>query len=72
MSKKKNMTVSETIRAVIRESGLSLYRVSQDCEIGYASLHRFMVGERTLAMDTLDRLCANLGLKLVRDDSKST
>jgi plasmid maintenance system antidote protein VapI len=68
MSKKKNMTVSETIRAVIRESGLSLYRIAQDCHIGYAIIHRFMVGERGLAMETLDRLCANLGLRLVKDD----
>jgi hypothetical protein len=62
MSKKK--TVSETLRKVIQDSGLSLYAVAKDAGIGYAMIHRFMAGERGLAQGTIDILCEHFGLEL--------
>jgi plasmid maintenance system antidote protein VapI len=57
-------TVSEALRAAIEESGGSLYRVAKDAKISYATLHRFVNGQRSLSMDALEKLCASLGLEL--------
>jgi len=57
-------TVSEQLRQAILDSGLTLYRVAKDASVGYASLHRFVSGERTISQDVLDRLCASLDLVL--------
>lgn len=62
--KKARASVSDTLRKAIKDSGLSLYRVAKDAGIGYASLHRFMNGERAVSLDVCDRLCESLGLEL--------
>lgn len=56
--------VSEELRKTIQDSGLTLYRVAKDAKVGYASLHRFMSGERAVSLDVFDRLCESLGLML--------
>lgn len=66
MSKKKErgQTVSETLRKAIENSDLTLYRVAKDAGIGYATLHRFMHGERAVSMEVLDKLCWYMELEL--------
>ena len=61
---KRPPTVSEALRSAIEKSGLSLYRVAKDARIGYASLYRFIHGQRSLSMEALDKLCVSLGLQL--------
>jgi hypothetical protein len=63
--KKPKPVVSEALRQAIKNCGLSLYRVAKDAPVGYASLHRFMNGERSISLDVFDRLCESLGLELV-------
>lgn len=71
MGKRKvRIPVSESLRKAIQESGLSLYRVAKDAGIGYASLHRFMSGERSVSLDVFDRICESLGLELVAAQPK--
>jgi hypothetical protein len=65
MSKKRErQTTSDQLRKAIQDSGVTLYRVAKDAGIGYASLHRFMRGERAVSLDVFDRLCESLGLEL--------
>ena len=63
---KKERTVSETLREEVRSCGQTLYRVAKDSGVTYATLHRFMAGRRTVGSSTIDKLCAYLGLKLIR------
>lgn len=59
--------ISEELRQAIRDSGLSLYRISQDSGVAYATLHRFAAGKRAVSMNVMDKLCAYLGLRLTRE-----
>ena len=63
-SKPKMKTASETLREAIRDSGLSLYRIAKDSGAGYASVYRFMSGERSVSLDVFDKICECLGLEL--------
>jgi hypothetical protein len=58
--------MSDALRQAVLESGLTLYRVAKDSGVSYAVLHRFVVHMRPAAMETLDKLCAYLGLTLTR------
>lgn len=58
--------MSDTLRRTIRDSGLSLYRVAADTGIAYASLLRFMRGERSLRLDIADGLAEYFGLRLTK------
>jgi hypothetical protein len=61
---KRAQTVSGALRTAIEESGRSLYRVAKDARLGYATVYRFMHGQRSLSMEALDKLCASLELDL--------
>ena len=39
---------------------------SRMSDVAYATLHRFMAGERAVSMEALDQLCTYLGLGLCR------
>jgi|CXWL01.1.fsa_nt_gi transcriptional regulator with XRE-family HTH domain len=62
MSKYKPTTITEVLRKAVRESGLSLYRISKDTGVVHASLLRFMSGERSLRLDIADQLLRYLGI----------
>jgi plasmid maintenance system antidote protein VapI len=61
---KRRPTMSEVLLREILDSGKSLYRVSKDSGVPYATLHRFVCGKRAVSMAALDKLCLYLGLKL--------
>jgi hypothetical protein len=54
---------SETLRA---EIGDNAYQISRESGVSYPSINRFLRGQRGLAVDTIDVLCAHLGLVLVK------
>ena len=64
----KPTSVSESLCLAILADERSLYRVAKDAKIGYASLWRFVHGKRSLSVPALDRLCHDLGLRLVGDE----
>jgi plasmid maintenance system antidote protein VapI len=64
----KGKSVSESIRAAVKESGLTLYRIAKDAGIAYPNIHRFMNGQTGLSVENVDRLCKYLGLRLVKDN----
>ena len=67
MSKKKHSSparLSDSLRAAIRDSGQTLYRVSKESGVPYATLHRFMAGKRAVSMEALEALCDYLRLEL--------
>lgn len=60
----KTQTVSEQLRAAIRESDETMLALATAAEIDRASMSRFMSGQRGLRLDAVDRLCKLLGLRL--------
>lgn len=59
-------TVSERLRELIDQSGLSSYRLAQLSGVPESALSRFLRRERTITLDTVDRLCVALRLELRR------
>ena len=64
-SKKINPTLSETIRNKILSCGLSQYKIAQETGIDSGVLSRFVTRERSIKMETAEKLCKALGLELV-------
>jgi hypothetical protein len=61
------MSASAALRQAVLDSGQSLYRVSKGSGVPYATLHRFVKGGgRQVSLESFDRLCAYLGLRLTR------
>lgn len=60
-------TLTGALRQAIRESGQTIYAVSKGAGISNPVTIRFMSGERDIRLETAEKLCAYLGLKLVKD-----
>jgi transcriptional regulator with XRE-family HTH domain len=61
------LTLTDSLRTAIRESGLTCYRIAKDTGIDKATLSRFLRGSVSPQLDVADRLAAYLGLHLVPD-----
>jgi hypothetical protein len=59
------MTISSQLRAAIRATGDTRYRVAKDADVDWGTLQRFLDGSRpNIRMETVDKLCEALGLEL--------
>lgn len=58
------MPVSETLRNAIRNAPVSRYRIACDTGVAESALSRFVSGERSLDLTSVDKLCEYLGLTL--------
>ena len=63
---KTNSTMTKILKAAIRDSGLSAYRISKDTGLVVTSIIRFMEGETSLRLDKADVLAEHFGLRLVQ------
>ena len=63
----KPMAVSDTLRAVLIESGLPLKRIQIETGVPRNSLRRFINGEQSLRSDLIDKLANRFGLVLVQE-----
>ena len=72
MPKKRNkpMAVSDTLRAVLIESGLPLKRIQIETGVPRNSLRRFINGEQSLRSDLIDKLAEFFALELVERKGK--
>ncbi len=59
-------TLSDQLRAAIRGSGLSLYKLAKRTRVDHGQLSRFLRGERSITLETADRIAEELGLRLAR------
>lgn len=60
-------TVSDALRQAMIDSGLSAYRLAADSGVNVAAVLRFRSGERSLKLESVDRLAEVLGLELRRN-----
>lgn len=59
------MTISDQLRAAIEAQSATLYRIAKDAQVDWGTLQRFLDGSRpNIRIDTVDKLCENLGLEL--------
>lgn len=59
-------SISDQLRQAMSESGLSAYRLAAESGVNVAAVLRFMSGERSLRLESVDRLAAVLGLELAK------
>ncbi|MHC4602143.1 MAG: helix-turn-helix domain-containing protein [Planctomycetota bacterium] len=62
--------LSDQLRAAIRNSGKTIYRIAKDCGIAEPHLHFFLNGQRGLGVEKIDRLAEYLRLELRKKTSK--
>jgi transcriptional regulator with XRE-family HTH domain len=65
----KQKTIKDQLKAAIKASGLTYYRISKDAGITETAIARFMSGERGLNIDTAAKICAALNLELRKRNS---
>lgn len=60
----KQKTIADQLKAAIRDSGLTRYRIAKDAGIKQAIIDRFVSGKRSMTMDTAAKICEALNLEL--------
>ena len=60
----KQASVSDQVRAAIKASGLSGYALGELAGVSRSLVCNFVTGERSLTLDTLDKLAPHLGLRV--------
>ena len=63
-TRKQLSKVSETLRAAIVNSGRSLPKLAEESGVDKSALSRFVRRERSLKLESVDRLANRLGLVL--------
>jgi plasmid maintenance system antidote protein VapI len=66
----KQTSFSDQIRAAVLEADETRYRISKATDIPEGNLSRFVHGHAGLSLESLDRLCAYLGLRVEKSRSK--
>lgn len=64
------ISLGDQIRAAVRRAKQTRYRISQETGISQASLSRFVNGTAGLELESLNRLCEYLDLRIVGPESK--
>jgi hypothetical protein len=65
-------TLSGALRRAIHRTGLLLPQVAKEVGLSESQIHEFLLGERTLRSDVLDRLARAVGFDLPDDHPPAT
>jgi len=57
-------TLSDALRDAIRESGMTQDAIAREVDISAGIISRFMRAERSMTLDTAEKLCAYFKLEL--------
>ncbi len=57
-------TLAERLRAAIRQSHKTIYRLARESGVAHPVILRFMSGERDIRLETAEKLAATLRLEL--------
>jgi DNA-binding phage protein len=64
-TKSRSAIVSDQLRTIVDRSDLSIYRIEREAGLARGALLRFVSGETSLKLESVDRLSAVLGLRLI-------
>jgi len=64
-------TLPDQIRAAIRSDGRTVYAIAKAAGLNQRTLGRFVNGERDLTSERLGRLMRALGLKVIKDETRT-
>jgi DNA-binding phage protein len=53
------------LQELIRDSGKTIYQLSKESGLATAQLYRFLSGERTLTLPSVEKICRALRLRLM-------
>ncbi|MCA9030825.1 MAG: helix-turn-helix transcriptional regulator [Planctomycetaceae bacterium] len=70
MARKQRSPLSDQLRTLIRESGITRYKIWRDTGVSQSLLSKFMSGAQGLSLEKIDVLCEYLALKLARDEER--
>lgn len=59
------MTFTDIIKKAIQKSDMTSYRIAEESGLSRSALSRFLSGERSLNLESVERLCVVLDLALV-------
>jgi len=62
--------ITAQLRKLIKESGMTQYRIGKMTGIDKATLSRFMSGDRGMHLDNIDAIAELLKVKLTAGDSR--
>ena len=65
---KQPSALSEQLRQIIMDCGLTRYRVCKMARIDQGQMHKFVTTGKGLSLESVDRIGAALALRLVRDE----
>jgi len=65
--KKKTKKLSDEIRDAIETCGMTRYQICKQTGVDNATLCRFAKGRHGLSLDTIDRVAACIGLRVVME-----
>ena len=68
--RKQSTSLPDLLRKSIMESDKTNYVIARETGIAQSVLSRFMTGERSITIDTADKLCQAVGLTVTRKLSK--
>jgi hypothetical protein len=60
----RNRNAATAIREAIRRDNRSITRLARDAGVSQSQVSRFVSGQRSVTIDTMDRLIGTLGLEL--------
>ena len=60
----KQQTIADTLRRAIRQSGKTVYRVSQESGVSQGVIARFLRAERDIRLETLEKLAPVVGVSV--------
>lgn len=60
----KRESLPNKLRAGIKQSGKTIYRIAQESGVAHPIILRFLSGERDIRLETAEKLAATLGLHL--------
>jgi transcriptional regulator with XRE-family HTH domain len=60
--------VTDQIREQVKNSGQTMTEIARRSGVSLSQVSRFMRGERDLTGDSINKLCAALGLRLAEEE----
>jgi transcriptional regulator with XRE-family HTH domain len=66
MAKAQRCSLADQLRQAIRDSGITIYKLSQESGVHRSQLSRFLHGERDLSLAVSDKICGVLGVQFCK------